>query len=104
MLPFSLYCPFLIAPAAFSNVYLLRTFEALFYSLATIEWKQRREHGSQIVSVEWFHQRTVSPSVMDLAFLAGDRFMRLSHSLSAPVIILPDRSVRMLLCVGHFMM
>ena len=104
MLPISQHCPLLIAPSAFSNVYLFRTFEALIYSLTTNEWKQRREHVSKIVSVEWFHQRTVSPSVMDLAFLAGDRFMRLSHSLSAPVNILPDRSVRVLLCVGNFMM
>ena len=104
MLPFSLYCPFLIAPSAFSNVYLFRTFEALIYSLATIECKQRREHVSQIDSVEWFHQRTVSSSVINLAFLAGDRFMRLSHSLAASVNILPDRSVRVLLCVGNFMM
>ena len=103
MLPISLHCPFLIAPSAFSNVYLFRTFEALIYSLTTNEWKQRREHVSQIVSVEWFHQRTVSPSVMDLAFLAGDRFMRISHSLSAPINILPDRSVRVLVCVGNFM-
>ena len=104
MLPFSLYCPFLIAPSAFSNVYLFRTFEALIYSLTTTEWKQRREHASQIVSVEWFHQRTVSPSVINLAFLVGDRFMRLSHSLSASANVLPDRSVRVLLCVGNFMM
>ena len=93
MLPFSLYCPFLIAPSAFSNVYLFRTFEALIYSLTTIEWKQRREHALQIVSVEWFHQRTVSPSVMDLAFLTGDRCIGPSHSLSASVNVLPDRSV-----------
>jgi hypothetical protein len=104
MLPFSLYCPFLIAPSAFSNVYLFRTFEALIYSLTTTEWKQRREHASQIVSVEWFHQRTVSPSVINPAFLVGDRFMRLSHSLSASANVLPDRSVRVLLCVGNFMM
>ena len=97
MLPFSLYCPF-------SNVYLFRTFEALIYSLATIECKQRREHASHIVSVEWFHQSTVSPSVINLAFLAGDRFMRLSHSLSASANVLLDRSVSVLLCVGNFMM
>jgi hypothetical protein len=104
MLPIYLHCPFLIAPSTFSNVYLFRTFEALIYSLTTIEWKQRKEHASQIVSVEWFHQRTVSPSVMDLAFLAGDMFIRPKHSLSASVNVLPDRSVRVLLCVGKFMM
>jgi hypothetical protein len=73
-------------------------------SLTTIECKQRREHASHIVSVEWFLQRTVSPSVINLAFLAGDRFMRLSHSLSASANVLPDRSIRVLLCVGNFMM
>ena len=31
--------------------------------------------------------------------LVGDRFMRLSHSLSASANVLPDRSVRVLLCV-----
>jgi len=43
-----------------------------------------------VCSVEWFHKRTISSEVINVAFLACDRFIRLRHLLDMSLSVSVD--------------